>query len=124
MEAELKSLALIVLVTLAGLQSGCSRPQSSPPDTRHGRYSGIGIYPAGQGWWKLAEAAPPASGGEVRARLADDEQVIVVVDSQTGEVRQCGNLSGHCIGMSPWARELGAAQTAPVGLASSVGRAP
>jgi hypothetical protein len=24
------------------------------------------------------------------------------VDSQTGEIRQCGNLSGHCIRMNPW----------------------
>ena len=37
---------------------------------------------------------------------------IVVVDSQTGEIRQCGNLSGHCIGMNPWLPRSGRA--APV----------
>lgn len=33
-----------------------------------------------------------------------------------GELRQCGNLSGHCIGFNPWAKPLEAGQSAPVQL--------
>ena len=36
------------------------------------------------------------------------------MDSATGELRQCGNLSGHCIGFNPWSRPLGSGQSAPV----------
>jgi hypothetical protein len=50
------------------------------------------------------------------ARPADDEQVIIVVDSTTGEIRQCGNLSGQCIAMNPWAKPLAASQAAPLPL--------
>ena len=50
------------------------------------------------------------------ANLGDDDHVIVVVDSRTGEIRQCGNYSGHCIGMNPWAGPLGQGQAAPVPL--------
>lgn len=60
--------------------------------------------------------ANPSAAPEV-ARLSDDEHVVVVVDSLTGEIRQCGDLSGYCVGMNPWAKPLGALQTAPVRLA-------
>ncbi len=43
---------------------------------------------------------PPAMPG--RPGQADDGQVIVVIDRQTGEVRQCGNRSGFCVAMNPW----------------------
>ena len=36
------------------------------------------------------------------AKLEVDEHVIVVVDSHTGEVRQCGDYSGVCVVMNPW----------------------
>jgi len=36
------------------------------------------------------------------ATIADDEHVIVVIDSHTGEVRQCGDHSGYCVAMNPW----------------------
>ena len=36
------------------------------------------------------------------ARLEDDEHIIVVLDSHTGEVRQCGDHSGFCVSMNPW----------------------
>jgi hypothetical protein len=49
------------------------------------------------------------------ARIADDEHVIVVVDSHTGEVRQCGDYSGACIAMNPWARN-GSPNAAPIRL--------
>ena len=51
-----------------------------------------------------------------KATLADDAQIIVIVDSRTGEVRQCGNMSGHCITTNPWANKLGPQQGVPISL--------
>jgi hypothetical protein len=45
-----------------------------------------------------AAATDPAA-----AKLEDDEHIIVVMDSHTGEVRQCGDHSGYCVAMNPWA---------------------
>lgn len=41
-------------------------------------------------------------GDTALAKLQDDEHVIVVIDSHTGEVRQCGDHSGYCVSMNPW----------------------
>ena len=65
-----------------------------------GRYSGIGIYEAGRLWSQAK--VDPATQMAGKAGLADDEHVIVVVDSRTGEVRQCGDHSGVCVAMNPW----------------------
>ncbi|HMG47228.1 MAG TPA: hypothetical protein VK614_07190 [Allosphingosinicella sp.] len=92
---------LFGLLLLTACLAGCGGRADSGPAARHGgRYVGIGIYSPGAMWQRLAgvEQSRDAAG----ATLDDDEQVIVVVDSQTGEVRQCGNLSGHCIRMNPW----------------------
>jgi hypothetical protein len=92
---------LIPLLLLAFCVAGCGGRADSGPVPRHGgRYVGIGIYAPNAMWQRLAGAAP--SEDRAAATLRDDEQVIVVVDSQTGEIRQCGNLSGHCIRMNPW----------------------
>jgi hypothetical protein len=48
------------------------------------------------------------------ATTADDNTIIVVVDSSTGEIRQCGNLSGYCITMHPWASPLSQSQASPL----------
>lgn len=102
--------ALLVL----GVMAGCNRPiGGGDASESHGRYAGAGIYPAGRMWAQMKSADTPKD--TATAKLGDDEQVIVVVDSQTGEVRQCGNVSGHCVGMNPWARTLGG--SAPVALA-------
>jgi hypothetical protein len=50
----------------------------------------------------------------VASRLKDDQQVIVVVDTRTGELRQCGNMSGVCVGMNPWSKPLAQAQSTPL----------
>lgn len=50
------------------------------------------------------------------ATTADDEHIIVVVDSQTGEIRQCGDYSGQCISMNPWTKTILPEQAAPVKL--------
>jgi hypothetical protein len=48
--------------------------------------------------------------------LADDEHVIVVLDSHTGEVRQCGDHTGFCVAMNPWSADARTTGT-PVTLA-------
>lgn len=46
--------------------------------------------------------------------IADDEHVIVVIDSQTGEIRRCGDYSGVCVRSNPWAKPM--VSDAPVAL--------
>jgi len=65
-------------------------------------------------WRQIARPAPAANAAS--ATLRDDEQVIVMLDSNTGELRQCGNLSGFCTAMTPWANALPAAAHAPAAL--------
>jgi hypothetical protein len=91
---------------------GCGGPVAGPRQTVHGRYAGVGIYMADRTWTKMSAADKP--GDKTAATVADDQTVIVVIDSDTGEMRQCGNMSGYCTGMNPWARQLGKPQTAPV----------
>ena len=91
-----------------------SAPDHPPPSGHQGRFLGIGVYSAGQLWSRMAAASQPRDAAA--ANLGDDDHVIVVVDSRTGEIRQCGNYSGHCIGMNPWAGPLGQGQAAPVPL--------
>jgi hypothetical protein len=106
---------VIVLLAAATALAGCQKAAEGLGSSAgaRGRYLGVGHYAPGPMWSQLAAAAPKTPPA---ARLADDEQVIVVVDSLTGEVRQCGNLSGFCIGMKPWAAALPAAQLAPTQL--------
>ncbi|MFZ5721304.1 MAG: hypothetical protein ACOY5Y_17730 [Pseudomonadota bacterium] len=67
-----------------------------------GRYQGVGVYKAGEMWAQLSRA--DSASEPAAARLDDDQEVIVVIDNLTGELRQCGNLSGYCIAMNPWSR--------------------
>ena len=106
--------SIAVLLSTAALVACGQAPNVSAAAEHRGRYHGIGTYAAGRMWSRMVAADRPAS--SAAAGLADDEQVIVVVDSQTGEVRQCGNLTGHCIGMNPWSAPLGQGQGAPVNL--------
>ena len=91
-----------------------SAPELSPPPGQQGHFLGIGIYQAGEIWSRMAAASRTRDAAA--ANLGDDSHVIVVFDSRTGEIRQCGNFSGHCIGMNPWAGPLGQSQVAPVPL--------
>jgi hypothetical protein len=103
---------------LAACLSACGQQPAynATEATEHhgGRYLGIGVYPASDLWQHLA--APSRSADPHAATLEDDTQVIVIVDSNSGEIRQCGNMSGHCIGMNPWAAALGQGRAAPVAL--------
>lgn len=108
----------MVWVAMAALyMSGCSKPadNSASGAVTHGRFVGVGIYPAGRMWSQVVTSQAMKQAGA--SKLNDDEQIIVVVDSTTGELRQCGNLSGYCVGMNPWRGTLPASQNAPLPLA-------
>ena len=97
--------AMVALaVGLCVLVGGCNRADEIDAGPAHktlGRYSGIGIYEAGPLWSKLADQ--PIAKDPKAAKLSDDQHIIVVVDGITGEVRQCGDRSGFCVAMNPWA---------------------
>jgi hypothetical protein len=97
-----------LFLTPLALLAGCGPYQGQSPHG-HGRYEGIGIGPAGDAWRKLADA--PKSTDAKQANLGDDDYLIVVTDSQTGEVRECGDRSGFCIRLDPW---RGTAPTVPL----------
>jgi hypothetical protein len=108
---------IFCVIATAFSVGGCNRPADggSASLAHHGRYVGVGIYPVGQMWSQMVVAN--ASKDTAAAKPNDDEQVVVVVDSNTGELRQCGNLTGYCVGMNPWAKSLMASQVTPVPLA-------
>ena len=94
--------ALFAAASAVASLLGCSRAADDAGiGASRGRYAGAGVYPAGRMWSQMATGG--AAADSAAARLGDDEQVIVTVDSRTGELRQCGNLSGYCIHMDPWA---------------------
>jgi hypothetical protein len=115
MEASMKAVWLAVVFPALWL-GACNKPKEAGADTvgEHGRFAGIGIYSTDRMWSQIAGAEAPKSAAT--ARLQDDREVIVVVDTRTGEVRQCGNLSGYCVGMNPWSKPLPAAQAAPLSM--------
>jgi hypothetical protein len=95
----------------------CSRPdEPAGLAGAHGaaRYVGLGHYAAGRLWPELKRSGEPAE--ESAANLRDDDEILVVVDTHTGEVRQCGNLSGYCLAMNPWRGAPQGVQAAPAAL--------
>jgi hypothetical protein len=107
---------LVIAVGVAACLGGCVRKaeDAASEASAHGRYSGVGTYVAGRLWRKMVvadQAKEPSA-----AKLLDDDQIIVVLDSHTGEVRQCGNLTGYCITTNPWTKSPSASQAAPVKL--------
>jgi hypothetical protein len=103
------------VVLVAGLAlGGCGGPVDIAKHGPSGRYAGVGIYMADRTWTKMSDADKVSD--KARSTVSDDQVVIVVVDSNTGELRQCGNMSGYCTGMNPWTRPLGASQANPVRL--------
>ena len=106
---------LIGLLLITCLLAACNQSDaaSSAGPKSPGRYAGIGTFDAGRLWREMKGA--PASKDSTASQLADDEHVIVVLDSHTGEVRQCGDHSGFCVAMNPWTN--GTAEGTPVKLA-------
>jgi hypothetical protein len=104
-----------VMAFAACALSACSKP--SQPETEAapgGRYLGVGIYRPGAPWSRVADAQQPAD--PAAAKRSDDQVIIVVEDSRTGELRACGDLSGYCIGMNPWRTDLVPSREAPIRL--------
>jgi len=104
---------VLIAAALFGL-TGCHKMMGEAYDgrvTHHGRYAGIGLFEPGKMWAKLQgeESKDPAA-----AKPGDDETIIVVIDSDTGEVRECGNYSGRCISMNPWTKAVAPQQHSPV----------
>lgn len=95
------------------LLAGCGKMVTAEPDGDGGRYRGIGIATPGDQWKKLADAPKPSNAK--LARLSDDDYVVFVTDSRTGEVRECGNRTGFCIRFQPWQHP---APLAPLSLTS------
>jgi len=99
---------LTLIAMLLTLLSGCGQ-RTGPAvldGAPHGRYAGIGIFSPGKLWAQIVPADREAKQDPALAKLADDEAIIVVVDSRTGEVRECGNLSGYCASVQPWTRAV------------------
>ena len=99
------------------LQPG-ARMTQMPPAPQHGRYVGVGIYGPDKQWQRLVLASRVTD--EALAKQIDDQVIIVVADSTTGELRACGDLTGYCIGMNPWTKPLLGAQISPIRLTSHV----
>ena len=94
----------ITAVALALFVAACHRGDAAGPDdaqAARGRYAGVGVFDAAPGWHRMANVPMPTD--DKSARIADDDHVIVVIDSRTGEVRECGDHSGFCVALSPWA---------------------
>jgi len=96
--------------------SACHRPltPAGAEQRGHGRYSGVGLYSPQVVWTKMVRGDQAQSKDEAVAKPIDDQVIIVVEDSTTGEVRACGDLTGYCVGLNPWSRPLGSSQTAPI----------
>ena len=102
-------LAMVLVLT------GCDQHESSSAGPKSpGRYAGIGTLDAGRLWQEMKGASTQQE--KSAASLADDEHVIVVLDSHTGEIRQCGDHTGFCVAMNPWTGSARAVAT-PVTLA-------
>jgi hypothetical protein len=110
---KMPALAILAVLLLGGCDHAADG-SSRPP--RHGRYAGIGVFAAGDLWQKMV--LPKQAAVAAQAKTADDEHVIVVVDSDSGEIRECGDLTGYCVSMNPWTRALAPEQRAPVALSA------
>lgn len=107
----------IVAAAIAALSlGGCQKADGVAGEALHGkgRYVGVGLYAPSRMWEQVVVAEADGKTNPAAARPADDDEIIVVLDSNTGELRQCGNFSGACIAMSPWARALATSHNAPV----------
>ena len=106
-------------LSIALLVSGCNSADmadnGSGTKSSHGRYVGIGVVPTSSLWTQL-DLTKPDKVDPAAATLGDDEHVIIVVDTRTGEVRQCGDMSGICTSMDPWAQKHDVSRKQPVKL--------
>jgi len=113
-----KSWIVVGVVIAAVSLSACKRKDgtwaSLSGEPHQGRYLGVGVYRPEAAWARMVSAQQTDT--TPAAKTAGDQVVIVVVDSGTGEVRACGDLSGYCIGMNPWNKALAKTQIAPIAM--------
>jgi hypothetical protein len=112
---------ILGLIAAAGL-GACKKPAAAwfgggQPES-HGRYQGVGLYSPSQQWTRIVGSQQAKD--TPAAKPIDDQVIVVVEDSVTGEVRACGDLTGYCIGMNPWKSQLTAGQIAPINLTEHV----
>lgn len=103
----------LIAAALFGL-TGCHKMEGAgwgSDGQHHGRYAGIGLFEPGKIWAHLQGELTKDPGA---AKPEDDDVLIVVVDSDTGEVRECGNYSGRCVSMNPWTKAVGPQLHIPV----------
>ncbi len=118
---------LAAVLLIVGPVAACTKKAEAPAAPAHdgvfakfgqkGRYVGVGLYVPGAAWTRLEPPQPTpaaAAPNPRQAGLQDDEVVIVVADTATGELRQCGNLSGHCVTLRPWAKPAETSGPAPL----------
>jgi len=109
---------VIAALGLGGCQKKAETPAGTASTSRaphgKGRYIGVGIYAPSQMWEQIVVADADAPKDPAAALPAEDDEIIVVLDSNTGDLRQCGNLSGACIVMNPWAKPVAISHAAPV----------
>jgi hypothetical protein len=79
-------LCTVSLMALAGCNQSAAPTASGPKSP--GRFAGIGVFAAGRLWGQMTGSA--AAKDPAVAKLQDDEHIIVVMDSHTGDVRKCG----------------------------------
>ncbi|HWE45322.1 MAG TPA: hypothetical protein VG407_04765 [Caulobacteraceae bacterium] len=109
------SIAVCAVLVAAAALSGCKKKADGSFEFgglqhQKGRYEGVGVYSPASAWARLNDAQQ-ANGAPM---TSNDQAIIVVVDSDTGEMRACGDLSGYCVGMNPWNKDLVPAQRTPV----------
>ena len=110
------AVAGLSLMFLAGCNQLADASGTGPKNP--GRFAGIGVFEAGRLWGQMTGSPSPTD--PASARIQDDEHVIVVIDSHTGEIRQCGDHSGYCVSMNPWSG-AGAGTSLPVKLSKHAG---
>ena len=114
--------AIVAVAVLAAMAlGGCKRKADGSMEIvgaqhQKGRYQGVGIYSPESSWAHLTDIQQPNG----PSKTAADQAIIVTVDSDTGEMRACGDLSGYCIGMNPWDKDLVSAQKTPVAVTPAV----
>ena len=106
------SVAVFSVSACKKMPAGDAGDAGSPAS--RGRFVGVGIYTPSESWARVALSK--ASGDVSSARLSDDQAILVVTDSATGDIRACGDMSGYCVGMNPWRKALTQAQQSPVKL--------
>lgn len=100
MSIQVAGRALVVVLVAAAAMGGCNKTggmAEGDGQAAHGRFAGVGVTEAGPHWSRAIVANRPANDPGA-AKTALDDHVIVMVDTRTGEIRQCGDVSGYCIG--------------------------